>query len=331
MEVIYLMQYDDTITQDFVSIKRGGDRMKIAISGGSGFIGTHLIHYLLAKQYEILLITRTKKTNPQKVACLTWDELDQDSQPLEKLDAWINLAGETINQRWTEAAKARIIDSRIRIIQHIADLLEKLQNKPKVIINSSAVGIYGTSDTEIFTESSTTRSTDFLSEVVIQWEKATELFKGVRVVKLRTGLVLGMDGGPLPNMIMPYRFGVGGRVGKGTQWISWIHILDVVCLFEFCITTDQLSGAVNATSPNPVTMEQFGRTIAKVWHRNHLIPVPSFVLKLLFGEMSILVLEGQRVIPQVLIKHNYKFQFIELETALRQLNATNKGKGHNYL
>jgi uncharacterized protein len=299
--------------------------MKIAISGGSGFIGTHLINYLLEKQYEVILITRAKKTIQQKVVCVTWNELDQDSQRLEKLDAWINLAGETINQRWTSAAKSRIMDSRIRIIQHMAELLEKLQDKPKVIINSSAVGIYGTSDTETFTENSMTRSTDFLSEVVVQWEKATELFKGIRVVRLRTGLVLGLNGGPLPSMIMPYRFGVGGRVGKGTQWVSWIHIQDVVRLIEFCITTDQLSGTVNATSPNPVTMEQFGRTIAKVWHRTHLFPVPSFVLKLLFGEMSVLVLEGQRVLPQVLIKHDYVFQYKELEAALRQLNAEKKG------
>jgi uncharacterized protein (TIGR01777 family) len=305
--------------------------MKIAISGGSGFIGTHLINYLLEKQYEVLLITRTNKTTPQKVVCVTWNELDQDSQPLERLEAWINLAGETINQRWTAAAKAKIMDSRIRIIQHMAELLEKLQDKPKVIINSSAIGIYGTSDTETFTEDSNTRSTDFLSEVVVQWEKATELIKGERVVNLRTGLVLGLDGGALPSMIMPYRFGVGGRVGKGTQWVSWIHIQDVVRLFEFCITTDQLSGAVNGTSPNPVTMEQFGRTIAKVWHRTHLFPVPSFVLKLLFGEMSILVLEGQRVLPQVLIKHDYVFQYKELEAALRQLKAEKKGLGHNYL
>jgi uncharacterized protein (TIGR01777 family) len=297
------------------------DEMKIAISGGSGFIGTHLINYLLEKQYEVLLITRTKKTTSLKVVCITWNELDQHSQPLEKLDAWINLAGETINQSWTAAAKARIMDSRISIIQHMAELLKKLQDKPKVIINSSAVGIYGTSDTETFTENSKIRPTDFLSEVVVQWEKATELFIGMRVIRLRTGVVLGLDGGPLPSMIMPYRFGVGGRVGKGSQWVSWIHIHDVVRLCEFCITNDQLSGAVNATSPNPVTMEQFGRTIAKVWHRIHLFPAPSFVLKLLFGEMSVLVLEGQRVLPQVLIKHDYAFQYKELEAALSQLNA----------
>jgi uncharacterized protein len=317
LDVAYLMQYDDTITQD---LKRGCDEMKIAISGGSGFIGTHLINYLLSKQYEVLLISRSQKTTQQKVVHVTWDQLDLDRRPLEKLDAWINLAGESINQRWTAAAKARIMDSRKMIIQHMARLLGKLQEKPKVIINSSAIGIYGTSDTETFTEDSKTHATDFLSEVVEEWEKATEQIKDIRVVRIRTGLVLSLDGGALPSMITPYRFGVGGRVGKGTQWVSWIHIEDMVRLIDYCIVADKISGAVNATSPYPVTMEQFGRTIAKVWHRPHLFPVPSFVLKLMFGEMSVLVLEGQRVLPQVLLKHGYIYQYKELAAALKQLH-----------
>ena len=299
--------------------------MRIAISGSSGFIGTHLIHYLMKQHHEILLITRTKKTAsaPNRVS-VTWNELELNSQPIEKLDAWINLAGESINQRWTATAKLRIVNSRINTIQQIAKLLEKIQTKPKVIVNSSATGIYGTSETKTFTEQSITHSSDFLSDVVEQWEKATELFKGTRVVRIRTGLVLGMDGGALPSMVMPYRFGVGGRVGKGTQWISWIHMQDLVQLFEYCITMESLSGAVNATSPNPVTMDQFGKTIAKVWHRPHLFPVPSFVLKLMFGEMSILVLEGQRVLPEVLLTQGYVFQYRELQAALEQLHAAKK-------
>jgi uncharacterized protein (TIGR01777 family) len=299
--------------------------MKIAISGGSGFIGTHLINYLLEQLNEVLLITRTKIPSFPKVVCVTWDELEQNHQLIENLDAWINLSGESISQRWTSAAKARIINSRVITIQHLATLLEKLNDKPKVVINSSAVGIYGTSETETFTEQSTTHSNDFLSNVVEQWEKATELIKDIRIVRLRTGLVLGMDGGAFPSMIMPYRFGVGGRVGKGTQWVSWIHIQDLVRVFEYCITTDQIKGAVNATSPNPISMELFGKTIAKVWHRPHFFPVPSFVLKLLFGEMSTLVLEGQRVLPEALMQCGYTFHYAELEGALKQLQASREG------
>jgi uncharacterized protein (TIGR01777 family) len=299
--------------------------MKIAISGASGFIGKHLTKYLLEQKHEVLLITRTKKTNLESVKNLTWDDLDQDCHALEKLDGWINLAGETINQRWTASAKERIKHSRVSTIQHIAKLLEKLQDKPKAIINSSAIGIYGTSASETFTEKSVTRPTDFLSSVVDQWEKATDQLKGTRVVRVRTGLVLGMDGGALPSMIKPYRLGVGGKVGKGTQWVSWIHIEDLIRLFEYCILNDQISGALNATSPNPVTMDQLGQTIGKVWHRPHFIPVPGFILKLLFGEMSTLILEGQRVLPQGILREGFKFNYTELEAALTHLFTVNKG------
>jgi uncharacterized protein (TIGR01777 family) len=300
-------------------------RMKIAISGGSGFIGTHLIQHLVKQQHEVLLISRSIKSAPKGVNCLTWAELDHHIQPLEQLDAWINLAGETINQRWTAAAKERIQHSRVSTIQHMAKLLEKLQNKPKVIINSSAIGIYGTSELETFTEYSVTRPKDFLSTIVDQWEKATDQLKGTRVVKVRTGLVLGMNGGALPSMVMPYRLGVGGKVGTGRQWVSWIHIEDLVRVFEFCITNEQIVGAVNAASPNPIRMDSFGKIIGRVWRRPHLFPVPSFVLKLLFGEMSMLILEGQRVIPELLLAQGFPFDYVQLEEALKQLNSSYKG------
>jgi uncharacterized protein (TIGR01777 family) len=299
--------------------------MKIAISGGSGFIGTHLIHHLVTQQHEVLLISRSIRSAPKGVTCLTWGQLDHNHQPLEQIDVWINLAGETINQRWNTAAKERIKISRVSTIQHMAKLLDKLQNKPKVIINSSAIGIYGTSETETFTEYSVTQPNDFLSAIVEQWEKATDLLKGTRVVKVRTGLVLGMDGGALPSMVMPYRFGVGGRVGSGRQWVSWIHIEDLVRVFEFCMINDQIVGAVNAVSPVPTRMDTFGKTIGRVWHRPHLFPVPSFALKLLFGEMSMLILEGQRVIPEVLLAQSFPFHYIELEEALKQLNGSKSG------
>ncbi len=298
--------------------------MKIAIAGGTGFIGTHLVNYLIEQQHEVLLITRSKTRTNQKANYITWDELDRDSQSIESLDAWVNLAGETINQRWTPAAKARIIDSRVNIIHHMAEIIAKLESKPKVIINSSAIGYYGTSDTKTFTEDSRTTAKDFLAEVVMKWEQATEQFKGIRVVKIRTGLVLGLDGGPLPSMVMPYRIGVGGTVGNGTQWVSWIHIADIVRIIEFCIVDETIVGAVNATSPNPVIMKQMGKAIAKAWHRPHFLPVPSFMLKLMFGEMSLLVLEGQRVLPAVLNKHSYVFQYKEVEAALRQLHDEKK-------
>jgi uncharacterized protein len=296
--------------------------VKIAISGGSGFIGRHLLRYLVDQSNEVILISRSLQSDSEGVHCLTWDQLETHSEPLENLDAWINLAGETINQRWTHAAKERIMRSRVDAVEQMIQLIDKLQTKPRVVINGSAVGIYGTSETVTFTEQSDISAKDFLSTVVVRWENAIDALQGIRIVKLRTGLVLGMYGGALPRMMQPYRLGFGGKVGKGSQWISWIHIEDLVRLIDFCIQNNQLSGAVNAAAPYPVTMDQFGRTIATVLRRPHLVPVPAFVLKLLFGEMAILVLEGQRVLPQVLVDQDFTFHYSRLEKALRQLTET---------
>jgi uncharacterized protein (TIGR01777 family) len=297
----------------------GKTRLKIAISGGSGFIGTHVLQHFIDQQNELILISRTKQACLDGVRCLTWDQLEQNHSSFEHLDAWINLAGETINQRWSDSAKERIMYSRQTAVQRIVKLIDLLQDKPKVVINVSAIAIYGTSATQINTEKTSTNPHDFLSTVVNQWEQAIDLLQGTRVIKLRTGLVLGTDGGALGAMVMPYRFGMGGRIGKGTQWVSWIHIDDIVRLIDFCIHHNEITGIVNATAPNSVTMDQFGRTIAKVLHRPHLFPVPSFVLKLLFGEMSMLILEGQRVTPQVAIDYGFTFKYSRLEEALEQL------------
>jgi uncharacterized protein (TIGR01777 family) len=208
--------------------------------------------------------------------------------------------------------------SRVDAVEQMIKLIDKLQTKPKVVINGSAVGVYGISETETFTEESDTSAKDFLSTVVFRWEEAIDALQGIRIVKLRTGLVLGMDGGALPRMMQPYRLSVGGKVGKGSQWISLVRLID------FCIHNNQISGAVNATAPYPVTMDQFGRTIATVLRRRHLVPVPAFALKLLFGEMAILILEGQRVLPQVLLDQDFTFHYSRLEKALRQLTETKK-------
>jgi uncharacterized protein (TIGR01777 family) len=298
--------------------------VKIAISGGSGFIGRHLVKYLTEQSNEVIIISRAQQSIMKGARGVTWKQLEMDREPLENLDAWINLAGETINQRWTQAAKESIMRSRVETVEQMIKLIDKLQTKPKVVINGSAVGVYGTSETDTFTEQSDTSAKDFLSTVVVRWENAIDELQGIRIVKLRTGLVLGMDGGALPRMMQPYRLSVGGRVGKGSQWISWIHIADLVRLIEFCIQNNQIIGAVNAVAPYPVTMDQFGRTIATVLRRPHLVPVPEFALKLLFGEMAILVLEGQRVLPQVPLDQDFTFHYSRLEKALRQLTETKK-------
>jgi uncharacterized protein (TIGR01777 family) len=294
--------------------------MKIAIAGGTGFIGKHLIAHLAQQQADITLISRTKQgADSQNVKRITWDELDAESGRLEGFDAIINLSGETINQRWTQAAKQRILQSRIDTTSRIAQLVAHLQKKPKAVINGSGISFYGVSETDAYNENSPLRQVDFLSGVVAQWEQAADQIKGIRVIKLRVGIVLGNDGGALPKMILPYRLGIGGRIGSGRQWLSWIHIADMVRLIEFCIANEQIEGPVNATAPDPVTNDHFGRAVGEVLHKPHWLPVPALAFKVMFGELSELLLQGQKVLPGKSIDHGFVFQFPAIKEALEEL------------
>lgn len=289
--------------------------MKIAISGGTGFIGRHLMNELLHDGDEVILISRSRQKHSNAL-CLTWQEVEQDPAALENLDAFVNLAGESINQRWTEQAKEHILQSRLIVASRVAGIVEKLQNKPKVVINGSGMSIYGTSETETFNETSPEHITDFLASVVKKWEKAADLIRGTRLVKLRIGIVLGADGGALPKMLFPYKMGVGGRVGSGSQWMSWIHIKDIIGIIKYCIVHDDIAGPVNCTSPEPVRNEDFGRAIGRAYHRPHWMPVPSLIMKIAFGEMSVLLLKGQKVLPTKISAHGYPFQFPDIDAAL---------------
>lgn len=294
--------------------------MRIAITGGTGFIGSHLVKHFIEHKAEVILISRSLPHNPA-VNYLTWQQLDNNPERLEGLDALVNLAGESISQRWTVAAKRKILHSRLSTADRIAQLVEQLKQKPKLVVSASAMAIYGTSESDTYNEQSPPRMVDFLSGVVEEWENAVDKIQGARIVKVRMGLVLGNDGGAFPKMRLPYTLGVGGKVGSGKQWLSWIHIADVVRLIDFCIRHDDITGPVNATAPNPVTNQEFGRTLAKVMFRPNLVPVPAFMLKLIFGELSVLLLEGQRVIPQVLLDHGFEFTYPKLEAALAQLQG----------
>jgi uncharacterized protein (TIGR01777 family) len=194
-----------------------------------------------------------------------------------------------------------------------------------VVINASGMSIYGTSLNDTYDERSPHHIVDFLSGIVEEWEQAADQIKGVRVVKIRIGLVIGKDGGAFPKMLLPYKLGVGGKIGSGNQWISWIHIDDMVQLIDTCIQNEQISGPVNATAPNPVTNDQFGRAIAAAWHRPHWFPLPAFMLKLMFGELSTLLLDGQKVLPHVLLNHGFEFKYPTIDQALRDL-ASNQLK-----
>lgn len=295
--------------------------MKVAITGGTGFVGKHLVKYYIEQKASIILISRTKqKSGHPLIRTMTWAEIEANMMPLEGVDAIVNLAGESINQRWTEETKKRILSSRLEAVERVSSVIEKLEKKP-VLVNASGISIYGTSETETFTEESELQVNDFLSNVVDQWEMAAEHIPDTRVVLLRFGIVLGKDGGAFPKMAMPFKLGLGGRVGSGRQMLSWIHVKDICRLIDFCIQQEDLEGPVNATAPQPVTNDEFGRKLAAALRKPYLFPVPAFMLRLMFGELASLLLEGQRVFPKVAIDRGFDFQYPVLELALKDLTG----------
>lgn len=296
--------------------------VKIAITGGTGFVGKELTDYFLSQNHEVIILTRNVNKQAaanKKLKYVEW--LTENSQPeltLEDIDAIIHLAGQSINDRWTKVQKENIFNSRIQATKALTSILCKLSKKPKVVISASAIGIYGTSLNETFTENSTKYGHDFLAKLSHAWETETSKISelGIRTVTARFGIILGKTEGALPKMVFPYKLYIGGKIGSGKQWVSWIHIQDVLQMIHFLITHPEINGIVHATAPTPVTMEQFGRTIGKVLRRPHWIPVPGFALKLLLGEMSMLVLEGQKVLPERIQKLGYEFTFTNVEEAL---------------
>ncbi|WP_379132484.1 TIGR01777 family oxidoreductase [Paenibacillus sp. sgz500958] len=299
--------------------------MKYAICGGSGFIGRSLTEYWLHAGHEVLIIGRTipvSKNNHPKLQYSTWDILKTNPAQAEGCDALVNLAGSSLSQRWSASGKKAIMNSRLVTVAAAAEFLKSLKEKPPVVIQSSAVAIYGTSLTDTFDESSPARVMDFPSSVVKEWEDAADhAYKNVRLVKLRTGVVLGNKSGAFPKMKLPYLLGIGGNIGSGKQWLSWIHLDDIIALIDFCIASPEVSGPVNATAPSPVTNEEFGRMIGKVYHRPHWLPLPSFAMRAVLGELSEILLKGQRVLPDKALEHGFTFAYSELQRALEQLKS----------
>lgn len=297
--------------------------MKIAITGGTGFVGKELTNLLLSEGHHVYILTRSDKKSDSSVTYVPW--LKQGAKPEEQLggiDAFVNLAGTSINEgRWTEEQKKKIYQSRMDATNEVLRIIEALPQKPTVLVNASAVGIYPTSKHKTYTEDSPERADDFLAKTVEDWEsKAKEAEKfGVRVAYGRFGVILGKDEGALPLMALPYKLFVGGKVGTGKQWLSWVHVKDVARALYFAITTDELEGPFNVTAPRPLRNDEFGRTLGEVLHRPHAIPAPSFALKAALGEKSQLVLEGQQVLPEVLLQHGFQFEFPTAKEALTHL------------
>lgn len=297
--------------------------MKIVIAGGTGFVGKKLTKLLQADQHEIIILTRGNSKQENGLCYVQW--LQDGARPetaLGEVDAFINLAGISLNDgRWTKKRKKAIYTSRMDATMEIVRIMECLQKKPKVLVNASAVGIYPTSTINSYTESFMDYATDFLGTTVHDWERHAKRAEklGVRVAHARFGVILGRESGALPPMLLPYKMYVGGTVGSGEQWLSWIHVEDVARALYFAITNETISGAFNVTAPNPERMKKFGQTIAQVMNRPHWMPVPSFAMQLALGEQSMLVLEGQHVLPTVLEAQNFEFQFPHLKEALEDL------------
>lgn len=294
--------------------------MIIALTGASGFIGQHLIARLQREGYTVRALGRH---DPQiaGVEFAPWDS-SQEPPPAAVRDAGavIHLAGEPVAQRWSGEVKRRIRDSRIIGTRNLVDAIGKAQMKPAAFIAASAIGYYGDRGEDVLTEESAPGK-DFLAETCVGWEResrrAGEL--GLRVAVVRMGIVLGREGGALKQMLGPFKAGVGGPVGSGKQWVSWIHIDDVVGLIEFALRYDRVYGAVNATSPQPVRNAEFAKELGTVLGKPSLVMAPAFGLKLMYGEMANLVLGSQRVIPEAASRAGYVFRYPELRDALRQI------------
>ncbi|MFD0824269.1 TIGR01777 family oxidoreductase [Neobacillus sp. M.A.Huq-85] len=297
--------------------------MKIIIAGGSGFVGQKLTELLFKKGHDIIILTRKGKQSEGTIKFVQW--LEEGAYPEKEIgwaDVVINLAGVSINDgRWTENHQRQIYQSRMTATDELIRMVEAFSEKPSVFINASAIGIYPPSLDTVYTEKSTEVADDFLGQTVHDWERKAVAIKekGIRTVLMRFGVVLGNEGGALPLMALPYRLFMGGTVGSGEQWVSWVHITDVVQSIVFAIENNCLNGPINVTAPNPKRMKDFGKKVGAVLHRPHWFPVPAFLMKAALGKKSSLVLEGQHVLPEILINEGFEFKFPTLESALRDL------------
>ncbi|MBO0587918.1 TIGR01777 family oxidoreductase [Sporosarcina sp. E16_8] len=297
--------------------------MKIVIAGGSGFAGQKLTDTLLNEGHEIIILSRKDSKVDGNIKYVKW--LQEGTYPENEIisaDAFVNLAGVSINEgRWTAEHRKQIYASRMEATDELLRIISALQTKPAVLVNASAIGIYPASEDNVYTEESLDYADDFLGQTVTDWEKkaASVESEGIRVVFMRFGVILGKNGGALPLMVLPYKLFAGGTVGSGNQWVSWVHIEDVARAITFTIGNKSIDGPVNVTSPFPKRMKYFGKTIGSVLHRPHWIPVPSFVMKIVLGKKSALVLEGQHVLPEKLLNSGFTFHFPTLESALNDL------------
>jgi uncharacterized protein (TIGR01777 family) len=302
--------------------------MQIVVTGGTGFIGRALCVSLCQEGHKVILLTRRIEAQglcDSTVTAIEWNGREGGAWEhcLDGADAIINLAGAPIaDGRWTDARKQLLIESRVLSTRVLIEALSRCSSKPRTLISASGIGYYGASDDRLLDEGAA-RGQGFLSYLSFLWEaealRAAEF--GMRVVMLRTGMVLEPDGGALPKMLLPFRFFAGGPIMPGTQWVSWIHRRDHIGLIQWILTRPSITGPVNAVAPEAVTMKQFCEVLGRVLHRPSWLPVPGFALQAALGELGTLMTTGQRVTPAKALSGGYGFHYPTLEPALRAILA----------
>ncbi|HEY2762386.1 MAG TPA: TIGR01777 family oxidoreductase [Pirellulales bacterium] len=297
--------------------------MRALVTGATGFVGRRLLERL----DRPIVLSRDANRARQSLAkydttVLPWNPMADQPPPLEAfegVDTVFNLAGEPVAEgRWTKAKKHRIRESRVAGTHHLVQAIERLTHRPLVLVSASAVGYYGSRGGEILTESATSGN-DFLAEVCAAWEEKARTADGlgVRVVYLRTGIVLGPHGGALKKMLPPFKLGLGGPLGSGRQWVPWIHLNDLVEMYLFAAAHVDLNGPVNGVAPNPVTNKQFTKSLAAAVHRPAILPVPYPAVRIAFGEIAKVLFGSQRAVPSAALAHGFKFRYETLDAALR--------------
>ncbi|WP_037464484.1 TIGR01777 family oxidoreductase [Shimazuella kribbensis] len=297
--------------------------MKIAITGSTGMVGQRLVQSLGDQGHEIFRVIRARNRN-FKEATISWDPEKQflDVQQLDGMDVVIHLAGENISKRWTKNQKERIKKSRILGTKLLSTSLARLKNPPKSLLSASAIGYYGNHPYSDLLDEKSEQGKGFLADVVQNWEEATlpAKEKGIRVVHMRFGVILDRHSGALQKMLFPFRCGLGGKIGTGRQAFSWIALEEIPPLVQFLIEKEDLHGAVNAVSPEPVTNYRFTKTLGSVLKRPTIFPIPVFLLKAIYGEMAEeLLVEGNRVSSKKLMDSGYTFQYSDLKRTLEHM------------
>jgi uncharacterized protein (TIGR01777 family) len=293
--------------------------MRILITGASGLVGKALTPFLEADGHEVRPLVRFATGYGSNAIEWSPERYSIALSRIENFDAVIHLAGESIAEgRWTEEKKKRIKESRVKGTRLISESLASLNNRPKILLSASAIGYYGSRGDEVLTEESAPGN-DFLAKVCVEWEEATKEARdaGIRTCHLRFGIILDAEGGALGRMLPPFRMGVGGKIGDGRQWMSWVALDDVVGGIHHLLLNDAVSGPVNVVAPNPVTNREFTKRLGRALSRPTFFPIPAFGARLVFGEMGdALLLSSQRVDPVKLKRSGYQFKYPTLDSAL---------------